>query len=442
MGGHAMRILSVFLLIIITPLYSFAGIINVPSDFATIQEAIDASVAGDSILVAIGTYHENIVIDKTICLIGQSPNCTIIEGDVSGDVVLVKADSVVVKKFTITGAGEFNYDGGCWDAALKIDQSDHCLIESCFLRDNITAGLVIGEGDSSTVQYCHFSENTIGIMMCANFYPEVPDSITLGTTGNKILHNQFVGNLKNGLEMQHTLDRHHLQNIVYGNYFFENQAGIRMIMSQENEITYNSFIQNSFIAILIRQCTGLGNNNLFHNNSYIDNSSIQVIQAEFFYGSNYWYSEANQQGNYWSDYSGEDLDADGIGDTPVDIYECFYDPPLCQDMYPLMQFNDSDADGVMDVVDNCPDMFNPDQKDENLNGIGNLCDLYIAGDANSDLSVNIGDGVYLINFVFRSGPAPEPLESGDANYDGDSNVGDAVYLINYVFKSGMEPCCQ
>jgi len=63
------------------------------------------------------------------------------------------------------------------------------------------------------------------------------------------------------------------------------------------------------------------------------------------------------------------------------------------------------------------------------------------GDANDDNSINVGDAVYLIAYVFKGGPGPDPVDAGDANCDGDVNVGDAVYLINYVFKSGPEPCC-
>ncbi len=63
------------------------------------------------------------------------------------------------------------------------------------------------------------------------------------------------------------------------------------------------------------------------------------------------------------------------------------------------------------------------------------------GDANDDQEVNVGDAVYLINYVFKSGPAPNCMPAGDANADGEVNVGDAVYLINYVFKSGPPPTC-
>ena len=66
---------------------------------------------------------------------------------------------------------------------------------------------------------------------------------------------------------------------------------------------------------------------------------------------------------------------------------------------------------------------------------------YFCGDANRDGGVNVGDAVYVINYIFKGGPAPAPVAAGDANCDGAVNVGDAVHVINYIFKSGPAPCC-
>ena len=67
--------------------------------------------------------------------------------------------------------------------------------------------------------------------------------------------------------------------------------------------------------------------------------------------------------------------------------------------------------------------------------------MYVEGDANGDGIANVADGVYIINYVFKGGPAPEPLTAADANCDGSANVADAVYLINYIFNGGPAPQC-
>jgi hypothetical protein len=66
---------------------------------------------------------------------------------------------------------------------------------------------------------------------------------------------------------------------------------------------------------------------------------------------------------------------------------------------------------------------------------GNCC----PGDANYSGSCNVGDAVYLIAYIFQSGPKPNVMNWADANADCQVNVGDVVYLIAYVFQSGPEP---
>jgi hypothetical protein len=65
---------------------------------------------------------------------------------------------------------------------------------------------------------------------------------------------------------------------------------------------------------------------------------------------------------------------------------------------------------------------------------------YICGDCNSDGNIDAGDVVYLINYLYRSGPVPNPLLASDTNRDGVVDAGDVVYLINYLFKEGPSPC--
>jgi hypothetical protein len=65
---------------------------------------------------------------------------------------------------------------------------------------------------------------------------------------------------------------------------------------------------------------------------------------------------------------------------------------------------------------------------------------YLRGDANRDGATSAGDLVFVINYLFRSGETPVPIELGDANCDGTVGAGDAVYLLNYLFKGGAPPC--
>jgi aminopeptidase N len=65
---------------------------------------------------------------------------------------------------------------------------------------------------------------------------------------------------------------------------------------------------------------------------------------------------------------------------------------------------------------------------------------YVRGDANKDETIDIGDIVYLINYVFYSGTPPQPQESGDVNCDSLVDINDIVHLINFVFYQGSAPC--
>ena len=58
------------------------GVLNVPADYATIQEAVDAAVEGDLILIAPGTYNEAVqVTTDNIVIRGLDRNAVIMDGN-------------------------------------------------------------------------------------------------------------------------------------------------------------------------------------------------------------------------------------------------------------------------------------------------------------------------------------------------------------------------
>ena len=117
-----------------------------------------------------------------------------------------------------------------------------------------------------------------------------------------------------------------------------------------------------------------------------------------------------------------DADGDGIGD-------------LC-DNCPLAanpDQADSDGDGIGTACDNCPDIFNANQLDADGDGLGNPCDN-CPTIANSSQEDSDGDG------IGDACDGVSQFQCGDTNGDGWINIGDAVYLVNFLFRNGPPPC--
>ncbi|MEW5924943.1 MAG: M14 family zinc carboxypeptidase [Candidatus Zixiibacteriota bacterium] len=66
---------------------------------------------------------------------------------------------------------------------------------------------------------------------------------------------------------------------------------------------------------------------------------------------------------------------------------------------------------------------------------------YFCGDANGDGTVNLLDITFLISFLYKSGPSPDPFESADVNSSGSVNILDITYILSYLYKNGPAPDC-
>jgi len=107
------------------------------------------------------------------------------------------------------------------------------------------------------------------------------------------------------------------------------------------------------------------------------------------------------------------------------------------------EFDDNDDDGIIDLIDNCPEVFNPDQLDADRDGIGDACDSIFnlpCGDANGSGDVTFSDLDFLINFYFNFGDPPVLFEVVDVNGDGVFDLGDIMFLTEYLNGIGPAPC--
>jgi uncharacterized Ntn-hydrolase superfamily protein len=66
---------------------------------------------------------------------------------------------------------------------------------------------------------------------------------------------------------------------------------------------------------------------------------------------------------------------------------------------------------------------------------------FLCGDVNEDGLHTSADIIYLVNYIFKGGPTPQPVAlAGDTNRNNSVTSADIIYLVGYVFKSGLPPC--
>ena len=170
-----------------------------PGNYSTIQEAIDNSSDGDTVFVFDDSapYYENVVVNKSIDLIGEDRDTTIIDGGGSGDVVYISAEKVNISKFTIQNSGNSGYPD--YDSGIKI-KSEY---------NNISANLI--------------KNNSRGIWIHAN--------------NNTIADNYVILSTNQGIEIY--LSRNNI--IVDNNVSSNTKAGIQSDQSSNNIITALNF---------------------------------------------------------------------------------------------------------------------------------------------------------------------------------------------------------
>ncbi len=286
-----------------------------PSNYTTIQDAINAANPGDTVYVYKGTYYENVVIDKTLSLRGEDRNTTMINGSATGDIVNVTADWVNITGFTVE-----NSSAGPPSAGIKLSYANNCNIannEGSILLwyshnntianntgSNKWAGILLWYSSNNTLvnnamsevgiyvngdSLEHWNTHSIDTTNTVNgkpvYYwknvgggtiPSGAGQVILANCTNVVVENKNVSNAIVGISLGFSSN-----NTIVNNTASKNLEGIYLYKSNNNFITKNNASNCSSIGVRLLESNSntIANNTLMNNyhGLYLDSSSDNTV---------------------------------------------------------------------------------------------------------------------------------------------------------------------
>lgn len=347
-----------FLVILSTNIFSKEIIVSSSNLVRTIKQAIDLAQDNDKIIIKSGFYSEgNIKINKTVTLVGEGD--PVIDGKGEGEIITVTASNVKILNLVIKNSG-ISYLKE--NAGIRLEGVENCIISSnkflgnffsiylaksanCLVEKNYVEGKKNREANSGNgihLWYCR------DVNISNNKILNHRDGIYFEFVRNgRISGNHSEGNLRYGLHfmfsdsceyrentfmkngagvavmytknvlMKENKFEHNWGTSSYGillkdisdskiisNEFFENTVGIFLEGCSRVTIEENNFKKNGWAVKLMANSMG----NYFYDNNFISNSfDISTNSRQNF---------NTFDRNYWSNYSGYDLNKDGFGDVP------------------------------------------------------------------------------------------------------------------------------
>ncbi len=326
--------------------------------FTSLKKAIASATSGDTIFVKPGSYKEyNVVIDKPLTIKGEK--FPVIDGEDKGEIIRVMADNVTIDGLFIINVGT-SYTSD--HAAIRVVQSENFLIQNVVL-EKLFFGIYIEKSNNGKVYHNkvigdaqdeYNSGNGIqlwysnNVVVEQNIVQKVRDGIYLEFSHNILIKdNVSTNNLRYGLHFMFSND-----DTYKGNTFENNGAGVAVMFSKRIKMLNNTFKENwgtASFGMLLKEINDAeiidnvfeentiginieGSNRIVYSgNNFIRNGyAVKVLGACYentFEKNNFLYnsfdlsynSKINDnifRNNYWSSYTGYDLNKDGIGDVP------------------------------------------------------------------------------------------------------------------------------
>jgi parallel beta-helix repeat protein len=181
--------------------------IYVPDIYDTIQKAVNAANPGDTIIVRPGIYSENVFLNKTLTLIGEDRNATIMDGNSSRNVIHILSPNVAIINFTVQNSGN------------NLDDS----------------GILLFGAVNTTIRNNIIKNNNIGV------------HLRHGSNNTLIIDNLILNNTASGIRLA---DNNNF-NYIIGNTLMNNTIGVEVHASSLNTFYHNNFIHNKVYQVQI-----------------------------------------------------------------------------------------------------------------------------------------------------------------------------------------------
>jgi parallel beta-helix repeat protein len=272
-----------------------AETIIVPDNYPKIQEAINNAEEGDTVFVRNGTYPENVVVNKTVVLVGESKESTIINDSQAGSVVTVNASNVEVSGFTIMNSGAA-WEGNWWDSGILLVNCSDCRIlnnsvtsnwcgiwlqgsaKNTVAGNNVSAnlmrGIVLVESVNNTVVENSAADNEEGISLLYSFNNSLSSNVlagnqynfgVIGETPDQFIQNIDTSNMVDGKPVYYLLNK---SDIVINPSTYPS-VGFLALINSRNVTVEGLEVENNTEGLLLANTTDSWiMNNKFANNVY------------------------------------------------------------------------------------------------------------------------------------------------------------------------------